>query len=104
MVHTIQRPSGGCEFDDQSKPTAVAEYYDDISLGNDSGFIIDCSGDHKGPPIRVIVVNPRLEWDGDRHNIDYDKITYEDGEKIDDIVDDTYHDAIMQEVKNCITT
>lgn len=107
MIHTIQRPGGECVFDEESTGEAVAEYQDDINLGNQGGFVrrfgfaVDVSGDHKGPPIRVIVVNPRMEYD-ESWSADYDKITYEDGEKIDDIVDDTYHDAITAEVESVL--
>lgn len=104
MIITISTSGGWCEFDTESTGTTVAEYQDGQNIGGKYSFIVDLCGDHKGPPIRVIVHNPRMDLDEDDCYVaEFDKITYEDGKGIDDIVDNTYHDAIYAEVKNVMT-
>lgn len=69
----------------------------------DAVMVLSLDGDHEGPPLLVDITNARMEndegWSAECGEIRYSGTT----ERIDDIVSDSYMDAIRDEMKEVMT-
>lgn len=91
-------------FSEDRIGTPRAIYNDGEYGSRDSVMLLQLEGDHEGPPLMVEVIHARMEndegWAAECDSVRYAGTT----ERIDDIVSDTYMDAIRDEMKEVMTT
>lgn len=92
-------------FSEDKIGTARAIYSDGEYGSRDSVMLLQLEGDHEGPPLMVEVIHARMENDGEEGwDAECDLVRYANTtERIDDIVSDTYMDAIRDEMKEVMT-
>jgi hypothetical protein len=87
-------------FDPANTSEAVLEFVKDFNTPERKLiYVYTLSSRHEGEPIEIYMVNPNWESDEDGIAYVWDELTYSDGERIDDVIDDFYYDALREDLK-----